>query len=146
MLLPKNALSLIRRFIAIDPRRDRAIDVALRESIDLRFARIAYVNGKADNERKRRVDEQEVIELLDVPPPADAAVDGLSLLSILLPRSECQSEPAEYTGFNSVILSKSPNAKSSSVDVPRGMSASLSSTQIGDNIVTAHYNLIDVLR
>ena len=77
MLLPKNALSLIRRFIAIDPRRDRAIDVALRESIDLRFARIAYVNGKADNERKRRDDEQEVIELLDVPPPADA-VDGLS--------------------------------------------------------------------
>ena len=68
------------------------------------------------------------------------------LLSILLPRSECGSEPAEYTGFNSVILSKSPNAKSSSVDVPRGMSASLSSTQIGDNIVTAHDNLIDVLR
>ena len=69
MLLPKNALSLIRRFIPIDPRCDRAIDVALRESIDLRFARIAYVNGKADNERKRRDDEQEVIELLDVPPP-----------------------------------------------------------------------------
>ena len=52
----------------LDPRRDRAIDVALCESIDLRFARIAYVNGKADNERERRVDEQEVIELLDVPP------------------------------------------------------------------------------
>ena len=68
------------------------------------------------------------------------------LLSILLPRSEGGSEPAEYTGLNSVILSKSPLAKRRSFSMPRGMSAPLSSKQISDNIIDAHNNLLDVLR
>ena len=80
MLLPKRALALIRCLIPIDPRRDRAIDVALCESIDLRFARIAYVNGKADIQQKTRDEEQEVVRLLEVR-PAEDAVDGLSVSS-----------------------------------------------------------------
>ena len=56
MVLSKNALTLTQCFISIDPRHDHdcTVGVALCDLIDLRFARIAYLDGKADIEQKRR--------------------------------------------------------------------------------------------
>ena len=60
--------------IPIDPHCDHAIDVALCESIDLHLAHITYVGGKADMERKKMGDNQEVIKILDTPPSSDNSV------------------------------------------------------------------------
>ena len=61
MLLPKKALELIWLFAPLE----RATDVAFREVVDHRFARIALTDKKAAAARRRAEEEQEDVRLLD---------------------------------------------------------------------------------